>query len=227
VIENPAERTRYNKDVTTLEADHPWFRIRDHVLPGSRVLDVGCGSGELGSLISSRPATVDGIEMNPERAASARECLRTVITGDAGPSIDAQLQDPYDVIVFADVLEHIAHPEDTLRWAATKVTPEGRIIALIPNSANWKFRRKILWGDWSYGDTGYFDRDHLRFFDVRTARELGERSGLAEVAVDFVPERLPKPVNKWTEGAAFAARRRPNLFASHTLVVWRKGPSGS
>jgi cyclopropane fatty-acyl-phospholipid synthase-like methyltransferase len=227
VIETHPERMRYHKDVTTLETDHPWFRIREHVPRGSRVLDIGCGSGDLGSLLSERPATVDGLEMNADRAESARRYLRTVFTGEAGASIDAELDDPYDVIVFADVLEHIAYPDQTLRWATAKITTEGRIIALIPNSANWKFRRKILFGDWSYADTGYFDRDHLRFFDVRTARELGKRCGLSELEVEFVPERLPKPVNTWTRGAAFAARLRPNLFASHTLVVWQKRVSGA
>lgn len=221
VIETRPERTRYHKDVTELEADHPWFRILERVPVGARVLDVGCGSGELGSLLTTRPARVDGLEMNADRAESARRHLRRVVTGTAGPSADGGLDDDYDVIVFADVIEHIADPEVTLRWAGGKLAPDGRIIALIPNSANWKFRRKILWGDWSYEETGYFDRDHVRFFDIRTTRELGLRCGLAELDVHYVADKLPKPVNTWRAGAAVAARKRPNLFASHTLIVWQ------
>ena len=221
VIETRPERTRYHKDVTELEADHPWFRILERVPVGARVLDVGCGSGELGSLLSTRPARVDGLEMNADRAESARRHLRRVVTGTAGPSADGGLDREYDVIVFADVIEHIAVPRATLRWAGGKLAPDGRIIALIPNSANWKFRRKILWGDWSYEETGYFDRDHVRFFDIRTTRELGLRCGLAELDVHYVADKLPKPVNTWRAGAAVAARKRPNLFASHTLIVWQ------
>jgi cyclopropane fatty-acyl-phospholipid synthase-like methyltransferase len=214
------ERMRYDKDVSTLDADHPWHRIHAHVKPGAVVLDVGCASGGLGSLLAETAAAVDGIELNEERAAEARRHLRTVVTAPGGPEADALLPGPYDVVVFADVLEHIPSPAPTLEWAASKLTPRGVIVALIPNSANWKFRRKILKGDWSYADTGYFDRDHVRFFDISTARALGADVGLRESAIEFIPVRLPKPLDGWSRAESFAAKRRPNLFAGHVLVEW-------
>ena len=217
------ERVRYHKDVETLDPDHPWHRIRAHVPAGSRVLDVGCGSGDLGSFLT-HAAEVDGIELNPQRAASARQYLHTVVTGEAGPSVDAGLADQYDVIIFADVLEHIPYPEPILDWASRKLTASGRIVALIPNSANWKFRRKILKGDWSYSETGYFDRDHVRFFDIRTARDLGERAGLAEIAMEYIPGELPKPFRYWSKGRSVATTIRPNVFAGHVLVDWQRRP---
>jgi SAM-dependent methyltransferase len=215
------EETRYAKDVQTLGSDHPWHKFVKHIPPGSRILDVGCGSGDLGQFLRSRASRVDGIESNVERAARARQHLDTVVTADAGDESTTELRSDYQIITFSDVLEHIAEPEDALRWAMSRLAEDGKIIALIPNSANWKFRRKILRGDWSYADTGYFDRDHLRFFDVHTARELGRHAGLREVAVEFHPERLPKPLDRWWKGACVAAARRPNLFAGHVLVVWQ------
>jgi cyclopropane fatty-acyl-phospholipid synthase-like methyltransferase len=215
------ERVRYGKDVPTLDATDPWHRIHARISPGATVLDVGCGSGELGVLLSQTAANVDGIELNEERAAEARQRLRTVVNDEGGPSVDADLPGPYDVVIFADVLEHIVDPAQTLSWAASKLAPDGKVLAMIPNSANWKFRRKILKGDWSYADTGYFDRDHVRFFDVATARRLGTEVGLTETAIEYIPERLPKPLNKWYRGASFAADHRPNLFAGHVLVEWR------
>jgi 2-polyprenyl-3-methyl-5-hydroxy-6-metoxy-1,4-benzoquinol methylase len=214
------ERVRYRTDVDTLDADHPWHRIRAHVPAGAIVLDVGCGSGELGSFLTHAGA-VDGIEMNDERAEAARRLLRTVVTGAAGPDVDEGLADAYDVIIFADVLEHISLPEPVLRWAMSRLSPSGTIVSLIPNSANWKFRRKILKGDWSYHDTGYFDRDHVRFFDVTTARALGTSLGLEEVDVEYIPGDLPKPLREWSRGASLATALRPNLFAGHVLADWR------
>lgn len=213
------ERIRYRKDVETLDADHPWHRIHAHVPAGACVLDVGCGSGDLGSFLT-HAGEVDGIEMNGERAASAAQLLRTVVHGEAGPEADARLVDAYDVIIFADVLEHIPYPEPVLRWAMSKLTPSGKIVALIPNSANWKFRRKILKGDWSYSDTGYFDRDHVRFFDIRTARDLGAAVGLSEDVLEYIPGELPKPVRHWSRGKSWATTLRPNFFAGHVLVDW-------
>jgi SAM-dependent methyltransferase len=217
------ERVRYHKDVPTLAADHPWHRIHARIAPGAAVLDVGCGSGELGQLVGQTAGSVDGIELNEDRAAEARTHLRTVVAAPGGPAADEALPGPYDVVIFADVLEHIAEPVPTLTWAASKLAADGKILALIPNSANWKVRRKILKGDWSYADTGYFDRDHVRFFDVSTARALGAEAGLRESAIEYVPGALPKPLANWARGAAFAAEHRPNLFAGHVLVEWRAG----
>ena len=62
-----------------------------------------------------------------------------------------------------------------------ELKPDGRIVALIPNSANWKVRRKILLGDWSYADTAYFDRDHIRFYDVHNYPTLVSREALGVI----------------------------------------------
>ncbi len=224
MVAQETERARYHKDVETLALDHPWHKIRNHVSHGALVLDVGYGSGELGSFLAVRSSEIDGVEPNADRAENARRYLRTVVTGEAGPAADARLRPRYDVIIFADVVEHIVDAERILRWAATKLTATGRIVALIPNSANWMFRRKILKGDWSYADTGYFDRGHVRFFDIRTACELGRSAGLSEVAVEYVPGRLPKPLRSWSTGARLATALRPNLFAGHVLAIWGLPP---
>jgi SAM-dependent methyltransferase len=223
VAAQETERARYHKDVLTLAPDHPWHRLRALVPAGSLVLDVGCGSGDLGRFLCERAAAVDGIEPNPDRAEEARRALRTVVTGVAGPHSHVPLASNYDVIIFADVLEHIPYPSASLDWARSLLAPDGRVIALIPNSANWKFRRKMLWGDWSYADTGYFDRDHVRFYDIHTARALGEESGFDETAVEYIPGLLPKPLNRWPAAAAYATAKRPNLFAGHVLMVWQSG----
>jgi cyclopropane fatty-acyl-phospholipid synthase-like methyltransferase len=212
---------RYHKDVETLADDHPWHRIRALVPAGARVLDVGCGNGGLGRFLMVDGREVDGIEPSPERAEEARQVLRTVVTGFAGPGASASLTGDYDAVIFADVLEHIAYPTPTLEWAGSLLSAQGRVIALIPNSANWKVRRKVLHGDWSYADTGYFDRDHVRFYDLRTVRELGPSAGLEEASIEHIPGELPKPIRYWTAAAARATAFRPNLFAGHELISWR------
>ncbi len=219
-----AEEARYHKDVLALAADHPWHRLRELVPPGSAVLDIGCGSGDLGRFLADRASHVDGLEPSAERAEVARRYLRRVVNGVTGGPTDAELAPTYDVIIFADVLEHIADADAALHWARARLSPNGRIVALIPNSANWKFRRKILMGDWSYADTGYFDRDHIRFYDVRTARRLGEDTGLVETAVEFTPGELPKPFRHSLAAATRATALRPNLFAGHVLIVWQPRP---
>ena len=83
-----AEEARYHKDVLALAADHPWHRLRELVPPGSAVLDIGCGSGDLGRFLADRASHVDGLEPSAERAEVARRYLRRVVNGVTGGPTD-------------------------------------------------------------------------------------------------------------------------------------------
>ena len=215
------EALRYDQPPEALASDHPWLRIRDLVTSGTSVLDVGCGSGSLGRLLTTKGVAVDGVEMNPDRAAVAAEYLRTVAVGPAGSETRSQLATNYDFVLFTDVLEHVTDPTELLSWGRSMLAPGGRVIAQIPNSANWRFRMKILRGDWRYAESGFFDRDHVRFFDVRTAQDLGNDLGLVPESVSYPPMDLPWKFRYKKHWARTLADRWPNLMAAHVLVVWQ------
>jgi hypothetical protein len=100
------------------------------------------------------------------------------------------------------------------------LAPAGRIYCLLPNSAHWRFRRKMVRGDWSYDDTGLFDRDHVRFYDTITAGRLATENKLQEMRRWYFPAPGRRhPVKTWL------ARRRPNLGAYYLLLEWRPATS--
>lgn len=162
-------------------AVEPAFQIiRDRLSPGTRVLDIGCGLGNVGRFLSMSGAEVDGIEPDPARAAVAREVLHHVWT--------CRLEDAsveglgrYDVVTVLDVIEHFASPVEALARTRKFMAPNARLFLFVPNSAHWSFRLKMLRGDWSYHDWGLFDRTHLRFFDPSTATELCREAGFKEL----------------------------------------------
>lgn len=212
------EATRYRKDLGSLPAGHPYVVLRDLLPAGGRVLDVGCGSGELGAFLAEAGPAVDGIEINAERAELARQRLHAVAVGQAGPGFRSpELADRYDAVILADVVEHVVEPAPLLDWVAGRLVPGGAAYCLLPNSAHFSFRRRMLRGDWSYEEWGLLDRDHVRFYDVRTMGRLTEGTPLTETARWYFPRlRRRRRVEQ------LLVDRWPNLIAYYALLEWRR-----
>jgi methionine biosynthesis protein MetW len=186
-------------DFQSHELDSVAMRIASFIPEGSRVLDVGCGTGRLAVLIRDRlAADIIGIEPDTERA---------TLTGNRGIQV---FQEPlsesffadhglFDFIVFADVLEHLANPGDMVLLARKGLVPGGSIIVSVPNVAHWFVRLDLLRGRFEYRDTGIMDATHLRWFTRDTLfawlRSLGfQIAGLTtSVNIDLPEyrERLP------------------------------------
>lgn len=150
---------------------------------GSTVLDVGCATGYLAEALTARGCTVSGVEYDPEAAEKARPHLDHLVVGDlATMDVAAEFGDrTYDVLVFADVLEHVADPADVLRRLLTLLRPGGSVVASIPNVAHGSLRLALLQGRWEYTEVGLLDRTHIRFFTRTSVLELLAETGLAAV----------------------------------------------
>jgi 2-polyprenyl-3-methyl-5-hydroxy-6-metoxy-1,4-benzoquinol methylase len=152
----------------------------------SRVLDVGCSTGEMGVALKVRGHHVTGVELDPTLAATARGRLDAVIEGDveAMAGEGRSLGGPYDCVVFADVLEHLRDPWAVLRWGAEHVALGGSIVVSVPNVRHAKtFWALAVRRRWPYDPVGIFDSTHLRFFARRNLPELVEGTGFEVVEV--------------------------------------------
>ena len=83
----------------------------------------------------------------------------------------------YDVVVFSDVLEHLASAESVLRKTNAILAYGGRVIISLPNVAFFLNRWNLLRGRWDYADEGILDRTHLKFFNLLTSKRLIENTG--------------------------------------------------
>jgi methionine biosynthesis protein MetW len=150
---------------------------------GSRVLDVGCGTGSVSRIIAdTRDAKIIGIEPDPCRATAARARGLQVHEQLFTPAV-LQLLEAFDVIVFADVLEHVADPGNFLQLALRALLPGGRVIASVPNVAHWSVRLDLLRGRFDYQPVGIRDATHLRWFTAETVRSLFETNGLRVISL--------------------------------------------
>ena len=134
---------------------------------GARVLEFGCATGYMSSVLKSREGcTVTGIEISPEAAEIAREHCDRVIVGDAEELDYGELlgKERFDAILFADVLEHLKRTRRGPRADPTLPRDRGTVIASIPNIAHGSVRLALLAGEFRYRELGLLDNTHLRFF---------------------------------------------------------------
>ena len=155
-----------------------------------RVLDVGCGRGALGQAIRGKGWEVWGIELNAEACATAQTRLDRLIAADLTDreAVARQIGDAkFDILVFADVLEHLYDPRTVLECYLPYVNPGGKVLVSVPNAVVWSNRIQWLLGRVNYDDTGVMDRTHLRFFSFNSARTLVEAAGCRVIKTDFTP----------------------------------------
>ncbi len=156
-----------------------------------RLLEVGCGEGRLGALLKALVPgrQVFGIEREP--AAASGGCL------DAVFEIDVEREDPpleagsLDVLLYGDVLEHLADPLAVLRRHRRLLRPGGLVLASVPNVQHYSVAAALLRGDFQYERAGLLDATHLRFFTWSTFFKLLLDTGFQPEIVDEI--RVPAP----------------------------------
>lgn len=153
----------------------------------ARVLDVGCGAGMTAQMLKEKfPGThVTGLEMDPrlgELAASRVDTLLSCSIESAESLERLASLGPFDLVICADVLEHLLDPWAVLASLVATLAPDGRLITSLPNVRHVStFASLGLAGTWPRRDRGIHDKTHLRFFARRDIIALGAQAGLERV----------------------------------------------
>lgn len=174
------------------ENDRP--DVRALVPPSARrVLDLGCSSGAVGAALKAASGCeVVGVEFDPLLATDARERLDTVVEGDLEDPAILDGRGAFDVILCADVLEHLRDPEGVLGRAVEHLAPGGIVVVSLPNVRYWEtFWQLGAKGTFPRRSEGIFDRTHLRWFTLRDAYGLLDGAGLEVVEVRRVLRLRP------------------------------------
>lgn len=193
------------------------------------MLDLGAGDGHLGKEVRGHVSHLTGVESNPEAGSSpAAAVYDRWITARLSPDLDFGRL--FDVVLFADILEHLSAPEEILRASRAWLAPGGRILASIPNVANVTVRLAVLAGRFPYADRGVLDLTHLRFFTRRSAIQLVQGCGFAidRVTATAMPVELGwpllgrNPLRPISRGLAIAAASVwPTLFGYQFVIEAR------
>lgn len=207
--------------------------LRSLMPEGVRVLDVGCGTGSVSTIVNrGKGNEVHGVEPDPARAEVARGRGLEVVCGYLTEEFFVS-HGLFDVVMFADVLEHLADPAGMLALATSGLRPGGLVLISVPNVAHWSIRLDLLRGRFDYTDCGIRDATHLRWFTRKTLEHLLYTQGLEILEMkqsagtglsDYWWRRPWKwmPIRTREKFLHSCARRMPLLFGCQHIVKARK-----
>jgi methionine biosynthesis protein MetW len=116
--------------------------IADMVETGSRVLDVGCGDGQLLKLLAeARNVDARGIELSREGVANCVTRGLAVIQGDADTDLVDYPDDSFDYVILSQTIQATRNPRRVLEQM---LRVGRRAIVSFPNFGHWRVRRDLL-----------------------------------------------------------------------------------
>ncbi len=181
---------------------------------GRRLLDVGCNEGRNLALFTESGFRAEGVEPNP---AAWKTAQRAGLHAHLGNLADRPADDPYDVIVMSNVLEHVQDPAGAVAQARARLRPGGELWISCPNADSWLRHR--FGPDW----INWHPPFHLVHFTEASLVELLEREGFEVTSCKTLTPALwaaqSAIAKRWARpGEPTLALRRPVLLAAALLL---------
>jgi methionine biosynthesis protein MetW len=185
--------------------------VSELIEPKTRVLDLGCGEGELLAWLQEhKHVEARGVELVSSRVQRAIARGVSVYQGDIDQGLADYPDDAFDYVILTQTLQEVRSPLKVLR---EMLRVGRRAVVAFPNFGHWTVRLSLLWTgraprtqlfphDW-------FDSPNIHFFTVHDFEALAARQ-------------------KWTvERSLFLAGHReistlPNLLAETAVFLVRR-----
>lgn len=180
-----------------LKKDNPndaWAKLFDLVPQGSSILDIGCSSGNFGAeLIANKSCKVTGIDINDVDVGLAKKQLTKAIVRNIEQEEISDLG-TFDVVIMADVIEHLIDPVPVLVKVRKALKPGGVFVFSVPNMANMATRIELLKGRFEYTKFGLLDQTHLHYYDKVELEKVLSAAGFKVENYNNTIRDIPKVV---------------------------------
>jgi 2-polyprenyl-6-hydroxyphenyl methylase/3-demethylubiquinone-9 3-methyltransferase len=150
----------------------------------TRVLDVGCGNGALAGLFLRRGCRVVGVDLSArgiEIARSAHPQGRFEVASADGELLQTLGEDPFDLVVSTEVIEHLYAPAAFLEGCHDALRPRGRLIISTPYHG---WLKNVLIAAAGKADFHYRPLDqggHIKFWSRKTLTLALEHAGFGRI----------------------------------------------
>lgn len=198
------EENRHNYEYEVdLNGDTAPARVVRMIGQGKRVLEIGAGPGSITRhLKETGNCTVTALEIDEDAIKKLSPFCERVYSADLNdPTWPELLSDEgkFEVVLAADILEHLYDPWATLEAMKDLITDDGHIIISLPHIAHSAVVACLLDEDFTYRDWGLLDRTHIRFFGLKNMQALVEGAGLKIEEAQFVvvPPEDTEFENRW------------------------------
>jgi len=135
-MNGPGQSLEHREDVFDLDL------IAERIEPGSRLLDVGCGDGELlARLVRTRNVDGRGIELSQEGVNASVARGLAVIQGDADRDLEDYPDNAFDYAILSQTIQQTRNPKKVL---ADLRRISQRAVVSLPNFGHWRIRLHLL-----------------------------------------------------------------------------------
>ena len=191
--------------------------IADMIEPGARVLDIGCGQGELlAYLFDTKGVDARGIELSQ---AGVNLCVSqglSVVQGDADRDLIKYPENSFDVVILSQTIQATLKPHDVL---AQMLRIGRKVIISIPNFGYWRVRLHLLFNGTmpltkSLPETWY-ETPNIHFCTIRDFENLCE-------ALDVTIEKELALDSRGYTNLISSSRLLMNFFGEKAVFVLTK-----
>lgn len=137
------EYTDYNEELDFKRVRYIVNALASHAPSAAKILDIGCGNGNISRALGSLGYQVKGIDFSAKAIAYAK--TKNTFSNVQFDVLSAEAiadSEQFDVIICSEVLEHLSQPAQLTATIARILQPGGLLIATVPNG--WGPREALI-----------------------------------------------------------------------------------
>jgi len=185
-------------------------KIIENIDCNSKVLDLGCGDGELLDLLKKFKGVKGyGVEINPQNMLASLKKGISVVQEDLNKGLPEYQDQSFDYIILSQTLQEIEKPLFVLK---EMLRVGQKVIITFPNFSYWQIRLQVLFGNIPCTSSlpfEWFETPNIRFINIKNFKLLCKNENI----------KLIKEIPLLSQGIPLLSFLWPNLFAEKALFI--------